>query len=224
MQTYKRYFPINTIHEEPALVIKPDELIITPEQIEIQQTANTGDLKNISRDENDKREKSYENWQENLGSNNNEKSIEQSIHDYEKGLFEEAGGEIKREKIIKEMELRKESRNNETVKSQNKTTKNGSNTAYAGNVMVSFSLQNRSSVALPHGGYTCGHGSSGRVVVQIKVNQNGNVTEASVLSSSGGNSCMTEQSLKYAKKSKFNLSNTISSSQIGTITYTYVPQ
>lgn len=225
MQTYTRYFPIIPFNEEPAVAIQPDELILTPEQIEIQQNASDSELKNISRDQNDSRERSNENWQENKSAG----EIEQSIKDYEKSLFEAAGGETKREAILKEMEQRKEEQKNQPIVSNKKGTNLGENTVYAGNVMVSWSLTKRTAYQnnnwfVRNPGYTCGQGSSGKITVQINVNQNGNVIGASVVSASNANVCMTQQALSYAKKSRFNYSATAGETQVGTITYTFVSQ
>lgn len=225
MQTYTRYFPIIPFNETPAVAIQPDELILTPEQIEIQQNASDSELKNISRDQNDSRERSNENWQENKSAG----EIEQSIKDYEKSLFEAAGGETKRATILKEMEQRKEEQKNQPIVSNKKGTNLGENTVYAGNVMVSWSLTKRTAYQnnnwfVRNPGYTCGQGSSGKITVQIKVNQNGSVIDAIVLSSGGASDCMTQQAIKYAKLSRFNYSNTAATSQVGTITYTFVSQ
>ena len=75
-------------------------------------SGSLGDLKNISRDQNDTREHSYENWKENNATNNSSTN-QQSIEDYEKSLFEASGGESKRETILKEMEQRKNDQKND---------------------------------------------------------------------------------------------------------------
>jgi TonB family protein len=95
--------------------------------------------------------------------------------------------------------------------------------------MVSWSLTKRTAYQnnnwfVRNPGYTCGQGSSGQVTVQIKVNQNGNVIEASIVSASGANSCIKQQAIKYAKMSRFNFSGSAPSAQIGTIVYTFVSQ
>lgn len=225
MQTYTRYFPIIPFNDEPLLELQKEELLLTPEQIQIQQDLNSGDLKNISRDMNDTRQRSNENWQENMSAS----EIEQSIKDYEKSLYEAEGGETKRETILKEMKDRNDNANNPKVNPKNNNASNGGPTVYAGNVMVNWSLAKRTAYQnnnwfVRNPGYTCGTGSSGKVTVQIKVNQNGNVIEAVVTSSSNANACMTQQALKYAKLSRFNFSSAASSTQIGTISYTFVSQ
>ena len=225
MQTYTRYFPIIPFNDEPLLELQKEELLLTPEQIQIQQDLNSGDLKNISRDQNDSRERSSENWQENRSA----KEIEQSIQDYEKSLYQANGGEQERDKILKESEQRKNDLKKQApLKPENKES-SGAKTVYAGNVMVEWSLAQRTAYQnnnwhVRNPGYTCGYGSSGKVTVQIKVNQNGNVIQAAVLSSSSANECMTQQALKYAKLSRFNYSNSASTGQVGTITYTFLSQ
>jgi len=114
------------------------------------------------------------------------------------------------------------------LKPENKES-SGAKTVYAGNVMVSWSLSQRTAHLnnnwyVRNPGYTCGQGSSGKITVQIKVNQNGSVIDAIVLSSGGASDCMTQQAIKYAKLSRFNYSSTASTSQVGTITYTFVSQ
>ena len=225
MQTYTRYFPIIPFNDEPLLELQKDELLLTPEQIQIQQDLNSGDLKNISRDQNDSRERSSENWQENKSA----KEIEQSIKEYEKSLYQDNGGELERAKILKESGQRKNDLKKQApLKPENKES-SGAKTVYAGNVMVSWSLSQRTAHLnnnwyVRNPGYTCGQGSSGKITVQIKVNQNGSVIDAIVLSSGGASDCMTQQAIKYAKLSRFNYSSTASTSQVGTITYTFVSQ
>jgi hypothetical protein len=225
MQTYTRYFPIIPFNDEPLLELQKEELLLTPEQIQIQQDLNSGDLKNISRDQNDSRERSSENWQENKSA----KEIEQSIKEYEKSLYQDNGGELERAKILKESEQRKNDLKKQApLKPENKES-SGAKTVYAGNVMVSWSLSQRTAHLnnnwyVRNPGYTCGQGSSGKITVQIKVNQNGSVIDAIVLSSGGASDCMTQQAIKYAKLSRFNYSSTASTSQVGTITYTFVSQ
>lgn len=225
MQTYRTYFPIEPFYEQPIISIKPDELLITQEQVQVEQDINAGDLKNISRDQNDSRQRSSENWQENKSA----KEIEQSVKDYEKSLYQDNGGELERAKILKESEQRKNDLKKQAPLKTDNSESNGSKTAYAGNVMVNWSLSQRTAHLnnnwyVRNPGYTCGQGSSGKITVQIKVNQNGSVIDAIVLSSGGASDCMTQQAIKYAKLSRFNYSSTASPSQVGTITYTFVSQ
>ena len=87
------------------------------------------------------------------------------------------------------------------------------------NSSVSFSLKNRTKVDLPIPVYLCD--ASGKIVINIKVNSNGNVVNASVNSSaSNKNGCLQERALQYAKRAVFNSSNT--PSQMGSITYVFL--
>ena len=97
--------------------------------------------------------------------------------------------------------------------------------------MVEWSLSGRS----PHQnnewnvrnpGYTCGYGSTGKVVVSIKVDKGGKVVEAQyeASKSNGANQCMIEQSVRYARKSKFNFKDSAPVQQSGFIIYKFVAQ
>ena len=224
IKTYTRYFPITLFNDRALIELQNEELLLTPEQIQIQGNLNSGDLKNISRDMNNTQQRSNENWQENKSAS----EIEQSIEDYEKSLYRAEGGETKRETILNEMKDRNDNANTPKVNTKNNNVSDVGSLVYSGNVMVNWSLDKRIAYQnnnwfVRNPGYTCGTGS-GKVTVQIKVNQNGNVIEALVTSSSNGNPCMTQQALKYAKLSRFDFSSSASSTQIGTIIYTFVSQ
>ncbi len=91
-----------------------------------------------------------------------------------------------------------------------------------GRVTVSFSLTNpvRTSRRLIVPAYRCEGG--GEVVVDITVNQGGEVTSARV--ASGGDNCMRETALAAAKRSLFNIDPSAPQRQEGTITYIFIPQ
>jgi outer membrane biosynthesis protein TonB len=227
MKTYTQYFPIQSFFEEPALEIPKEEVEVKPENIEVPSDFKMGELKNVSRDMNDTRERSNKDWYQNKSTSD----VEQSVKDYEKRLYEESGGEAKRKAIQKEIDERKKQNTNKsaiTPKDANTNTQGG-NKAAAGSVMVDWSLSGRTAHQnnnwyVRNPGYTCGYGSSGKVSVQITVNQNGDVIIASATGSSGANDCMIQQALKYAKLSRFNYSSSASKTQSGTIIYTFVGQ
>ena len=220
------------IHYEPfddgaRVEIPEDEIELLPENILVPQDFN-GEVKNISRDANDDREKSNKNWSENKSV----ADVEAEYKKLEQQMYADAGGSKTRDEIRREMESRKE-KDLEKVKNQNtnSTPTNGGDKVYSGNVMVDWSLTSRN----PHQnnnwyvrnpGYTCGYASSGVVTVIIKVNQNGDVVTATYDAgqSRGANPCMIEQAIKYAKLSRFNYSAGAESSQTGRITYTFISQ
>ena len=97
-----------------------------------------------------------------------------------------------------------------------------SDTKAKGRVTVSFSLKNpvRYSRHLIKPAYRCEGG--GEVVVNITVNQRGEVTSAYV--ASGGDECMRTTAVQSAKGSKFDYNESAPKQQQGTITYIFIPQ
>lgn len=227
MESYTQYTPIEPFHDG-SYVETQEEIPIKQENILAPESF--GDVKNMSRDVNDSRESSNEKYFQN-------KSSEQVMADYkalEQKMYEEAGGDKTRAQIKKEIEAQRKE-NEKATKSNtptnNNTIQKGGNTSYSGNVMVDWELSSRN----PHQnnnwyvrnpGYTCGYGSVGRVTVIIKVSQGGNVTSATYdpSQSSGANTCMIEQAVKYAKMSRFDYSGSAPSIQQGRITYTFISQ
>jgi outer membrane biosynthesis protein TonB len=229
------YKEIHPFFEDVAMENVPEEqkLEITKDNLEIQDQPKfeAGKVTNTVRDANDTRERSNDNW----SASKSYSDIEKSIKDDERKMFEETGGEAKRKAIREQDEERKKSQSqnkndkSSAPKSNNGAT-SGTNNAVKGNVMVEWSLSGRS----PHQnnewnvrnpGYTCGHGSSGRVVIQIKVGQDGRVVSAipDAAGSSSANPCMIEQAVKYAKLSRFDYSAS-EVSQTGKIFYTFISQ
>jgi hypothetical protein len=210
--TYQTYFPIQPFNDQPTILITTDELLITKENLQVEQ-----DLKNISKDQNDLSEQSINNWQENKSD-----KIIQSIKDYEKSLHQD--NVSKNDNIVKENED-----DNNDLKPQVLNNNNNVKTVYGGNVMVSWSLTERTAYLnnnwyVRNPGYTCDQDSYGKITIQIKVDQNGSVIYASVLEKGDASQCMINQAIKYAKLSRFNYSITATPNQIGTITYTFISQ
>lgn len=210
--TYQTYFPIQPFNDQPTISITTDELLITKENLQVEQ-----DLKNISKDQNDLRKQSTNDWQENKAD-----EINQSIIDYEKSLHQD--NVSKNDNIVKENED-----DNNHLNPQVLNNNNNVKTVYGGNVMVSWSLTERTAYLnnnwyVRNPGYTCDQDSYGKITIQIKVDQNGSVIYASVLEKGDASQCMINQAIKYAKLSRFNYSITATPNQIGTITYTFISQ
>ncbi|WP_298900727.1 energy transducer TonB [uncultured Psychroserpens sp.] len=93
------------------------------------------------------------------------------------------------------------------------STKNSKGNA---NSSVSFSLTNRNKVKLPPPVYLCEVG--GKIVINITVNAQGQVTDTYINSSSSSkNQCLIDTALEYAQNAVF--SDAKRKSQIGSITY-----
>jgi hypothetical protein len=209
--TYQTYFPIQPFNDQTTISITTDELLITKENLQVEQ-----DSKNISKDQNDLREQSINNWQENKSDD----EISQSIKDYEKSLHQD--NVSKNDNIVKE-----NGDDNNDLNPQVLNNNNNVKTVYGGNVMVSWSLTERTAYLnnnwyVRNPGYTCDQDSYGKITIQIKVDQNGSVIYASVLEKGDASQCMINQAIKYAKLSRFNYSITATPNQIGTITYTFI--
>lgn len=84
---------------------------------------------------------------------------------------------------------------------------------------ISYSLVNREALYLPPPIYTCERG--GKVVINIRVDSEGTVIEASFNENSSNTNdyCLIENAKIYALRSNFNNSSKIN--QIGTITYLF---
>ncbi|NAS31288.1 hypothetical protein GTQ40_09925 [Flavobacteriaceae bacterium R38] len=87
------------------------------------------------------------------------------------------------------------------------------------NTSISYSLKDRLHRTLPNPIYTCAQ--QGKIVINIKVDQSGNVIEATFnqASSTSKNGCLIDNAIAYAKRSKFQTSSR--SNQLGSITYLF---
>lgn len=205
---------------EADMEIPPDEIQLLPENIKVDLNV-AKEIKNAVRDENDTRKQS----EKSFTSQKDLRNVDKSVQDLEKQFYEESGGKAERDKIAKEMEQRKLDQDKNTAKNPTNQNTSGSNNAPPSNVLASWNLKDRTNSKLPKPGYLCPQGTSGKVTVRIKVDQNGYVTDARIDPSLSSKliSCMIENAEAYALKARFNISNTAPLVQEGTITYTYVP-
>ena len=213
-------------------IVKEEELMVSNENLEI--AASMGEVHNVTRDNNDTRRKSNENWSENKATISGDPV--KAAKDFERELFNESGGYREREKIQQEMEARKNAREKQKVEKNgaggNSSSQNGNKpNQFAGNVMVDFSLSGRTAYDnnnwyVRNPGYTCGYGSAGTVVVKVSVDKTGKVIATEIDESKSGNAnvCMRDQALKYAAMSRFNYTDSAPSRQEGYIRYRFVSQ
>ena len=217
------YFEIKAFNEGARIEIPKEEVVINKENIEVPFDFQGGNVTNTARDINDTRNRSDEDW----SSTMSDEEVEQKVREEERKMFEEAGGDLKRKAILEEAK-KENKKNKEKTNTNNNNTSNSANAA-EGTVMVEWDLKNRK----PHlndewhirnPGYKCGKGARGKVVVEIKVGQDGRVKSASCneAASSISSPCMLEQAIKYAKMSRFNTSRT--AIQTGSISYVFVSQ
>jgi len=96
--------------------------------------------------------------------------------------------------------------------------RSGNNSANK-NSTIRYSLVDRDKIYIPPPIYLCEYG--GKIVVNITVTANGNVTEATYNnSSSTDNGCLVDHAIEYAKASRFSEAPS-KASQLGTITFIF---
>jgi len=114
---------------------------------------------------------------------------------------------------IEEEEISKFSKVNDLLKQQKNEGANRKST-------MSYSLVDRTDVYLPTPIYLCEEG--GKIVINITVNANGDVTDAYVNNSStSSNECLIDHALEYAKEARFN-ADASKPSQLGSITFYFI--
>ncbi len=213
--------------EVTEIEIQSDEIELDPELLEMlnqQNQMNNQEMANIAADANDQREKSYENY----SSQELEEQVLAEAKALEQKYFDEwANSHGEGQAGVKpEIEPKEETHTEKTTQTNARPSDldNTGNKAYAGQVMLSYSLKNRNANSLKIPGYTCN--GSGTVVIDIKVDKNGDVKSAlfNPTLSQNVSECMIEKSLKYARMARFNYDASATGLAAGTITYKFQGQ
>ncbi|MBO3099099.1 energy transducer TonB family protein [Gelidibacter pelagius] len=121
-------------------------------------------------------------------------------------------------KINNVIAMRSAEKRQSSISNGNNSTNNlANNSALNTNSSVSYSLVNRKDKHLPPPVYLCEE--SGKIVINITVNNLGEVTNAYVnTSSTSKNVCLIESALQYANEARFS-PDASKAKQIGSITY-----
>lgn len=230
LETYSSnvYFGDNEVY---ARIEVPEEMIpIEPDEIEIpeEMQQQSGEVKNLTKDVHDKREKVNEGFSRSSVDN----KVEQDVKNLEQEFFNEYKNSRPQTGTSGETTEQRTSNNQRTstTNSQNNESdsSSGGDKVYAGRTMVNYDLEGRK----PHNnndwyirnpGYTCGSGSNGTVVIAIRVNQNGDVISARYVAekSVNANNCMIQKAEEYALKSRFAYKESAPKSQDGFIMYNF---
>ena len=154
-------------------------------------------------------------------------SSSKSIADFMEGLDEEAAAVAGRVKASQDAFAKGRREEQEMIarsKAQReaKEGEKESGVKQKGSVLISYWLPGRRDVSLYMPAYQCEGG--GGVTVNITVNRNGKVVSASMKESSTNSSCINDMAILAARNSRFNVDDTGSDKQSGTITYIFVPQ
>ena len=205
--------------------MEDDEIRLNAENIDASDYSG-GDVSNMSRDVNDSRMNSNEEWSENTY----EGDPEEVAKDIEQQFKDETGGEERREELLKEHQAKLEEQRKKDQKKNLPQTSQSDN-QFSGEVMVEWELEGRNAYKndnwhVRNPGYTCGYNSKGTIVVRIKVNRNGSVIDAQIENSSPSqvSACMKSKAIAYAKKSRFNFKSSASAVQTGYISYKFISQ
>lgn len=126
------------------------------------------------------------------------------------------------EKGLREISDMRNAGNNNQSPSGSGSEEKTQDARIAGSVTASYDLGGRNAIYMPTPSYTCQGG--GKVVVSVTVNQNGDVVQASINSSSADDNCMRDRSLEFAKMARFAIDTSAPAAQKGTITFSFVPQ
>lgn len=221
MGSNKPYDPFDegSYIETPEIKMKQDNIEV-PEDFEGQELAN------YARDLSKKDQKKSDDYSMYSGS---AAKTEQDVHDFEKSLYNMTGEAQKREKIRKEMEERKKANDSKSSTTENKTQNNGGDEVSGPPAMVDFIVDGRTPYQnnkwyVRNPGYT--NFRSGKIYINIKVNQSGNVISAVFDPSRSVNATpdMIATAIEYAKKSRFNYLSSAPASQSGWISYTFQSQ
>ncbi len=215
LKYFDQLVPIERMFNESRIDIPEDEIELKPENIQVAPEFQGGEVKNTTKDLNDKRLFSEKNWSQQIGNQQNKQSgnNDNSFSDERKHL----------EEIQKQVN----ERNNKTVpikstSPSNSNSSSGSKFAFKGNVLVSYDVPTRTESKLEAPGYSCK--GAGKVAIKIRVDSYGGVTSVKfdVSKSNGADQCMIDLALSYAKsRSKFTGG---SGNADGYIYYTFVAQ
>lgn len=218
--------PYTLVEPDTETLIPLDDIPLDPEMLkllELKQTAQpqNENVTNAVSDANDTRDKSYEDYstQEVVKDAEYYKNLENQYLDEAKATN---SGLVKNENTGMDIKKTDDKKNITNNNNPDNTIDSDGNKAFAGEVMASFDLAGRKVHSLEKPGYTCNN--AGTVVVQIKVSTDGSVQSATyqAAGSSNATECLIQQSIKYAKRARFNLSSSSPSPQTGTITYKFV--
>lgn len=154
-----------------------------------------------------------------INTKNLDKQVEEDMKNLESKFFEE----LQKDKPKDEKQTQTKNQNSTVVKKdaeQNDKATLGAD-VYA---TASYELEGRYDLDLPAPSYTCR--SEGRVVLDVKVTQEGQVKSATVNTyrSNTKNECLINAAIEYAKRARFNQNFKAASQQSGTITFVYARQ
>ena len=206
----------------PAPPIEEDGITIELEDLQ-SQIEKLNDLKN-SQEDNIERSNNAVN-----DAMSNEKEtdpydysdIENPDENYKEQIVKNAISEQEYDKIFKrdDINLPTEEIKKDKEKESSKENKPSN---YQGATYIHFFLKNRHKVKIPIPTYQCE--TFGKVILDIVVNRDGKVINATITSASTNDDCLRQAALRSAKKARFNASYKALDKQKGSVTYIFEAQ
>lgn len=217
------YVPLTRLEEIPVLMEDEPEQKIEIKTEEENLMNESGKVSNITANEADKvgaTDKKYDS----RSFKNLDADVEKELREYEKNAFNEFAANHKHTVNTNDEDPVK--KKNDTKKTEGATSSNDETgkVRNVGRVAASYDLDGRADEYFAKPAYVCK--GSGKIVLNVKVNQNGKVTSATINTSASSftEECMGENAVKYALKCKFEAGTNWPEPQSGTITYTYISQ
>jgi hypothetical protein len=109
-----------------------------------------------------------------------------------------------------------------TETKDSRPVENKKNVVYRGPSVLNYALENRTKIYMPVPAFKCR--GAGIITVGITVNNEGEVVNAIIESTTSQEECISETALEAAKASRFNVSGSADPKQKGSITYQYLAQ
>ena len=197
---------VHDVHKEPIIIEFDDEIYKTLEQLMQEEKLQKSDVKPLSQQDIKNIAVNTENQiQEDIST---EKYIEQ----------------LKEELNIDELNQHHDRSIDEPIiaSQKNETPKDKKDKKYSGPTRIEYTLKGRTDRFIHIPVYKCQKG--GKVLINIVVNQEGEVISASVASSSTDELCIIETALNSARISLFNIDLNSPPKQKGTISYEFLSQ
>jgi len=198
----------------PVEFIQPEEM--TPEMKEILEPQKNEPVSNKTFNTEDKKEYSEKKY-DSRTEKSIEEEVEKELREFEAKEFAKYKKENKQEITVKNEEVK-------TNTNKEKEEAKSSSGSFKGSVTAMYELTQRRDEKLPIPAYICK--GSGTVKVNITVDREGLVILATIdkRGSEYRETCIGENALAYAKKSRFSVSTVAPEQQTGWILYTFISQ
>lgn len=197
---------VRDVHKEPIVIEFDDEVYKTLEQLMQEEKLQKSDVKPLS-------EQDIKNI-----AVNTENQIEKDISTEK--YIEQLKDELNIDELNQQLDRSIDEPIIETEKPE--TPKKRKDIKYSGPTRIKYTLKGRTDRFIHIPVYKCQKG--GKVLINIVVNQEGEVINASVASSSTDELCIIETALNSARISLFNIDLNSPPKQKGTISYEFLSQ